>query len=281
GFNIMIRKAVVAGHFYEGERERLMKEIKNCFLKGTGALPEVKRGAGKIKGIVVPHAGYEYSGYVAACAYREIARDGFPRKCIILGPNHQGIGTTVAIMTDGEWETPLGTVPIADDAKKYCTGIIENDEIAHQYEHSIEVQLPFLQFLSNDFSFIPVCIGWQEWDIVREVGDILSQADDVLFIASSDFSHVDFSGFPSEREVDEQVKKKDMMAIGEILNLDAKGLVETVRRYGITMCGYGAVAAMLQALKGKATGARLLRYATSYDVAPGTYCVGYAAIVIE
>ncbi|HHF56707.1 MAG TPA: AmmeMemoRadiSam system protein B [Thermoplasmatales archaeon] len=275
----MHRKAVVAGHFYEGKKERLIEEIKECFLKGPGKLPEVKKNGGKIKGLVVPHAGYMYSGYVAAFAYYEIAQD-FPDKFIILGPNHHGYGASVAIMSEGTWETPLGEIEIAEDARKYCRGIIKDDEIAHRYEHSIEVQLPFLQFLSSDFTFIPICFGWQDWDTVKEAADILKEAEDAVFIASSDFSHVNFSGFPTPDDIDEFVKKKDMLAIEKILQLDAKGLVEIVEEKNITMCGYGAVATMLEALKGRAREAKLLKYATSYDIEPGTYCVGYAAIAI-
>ena len=275
----MHRKAVVAGHFYEGKKERLIEEIKECFLKGPGKLPEVKKNGGKIKGLVVPHAGYMYSGYVAAFAYYEIAQD-FPDKFIILGPNHHGYGASVAIMSEGTWETPLGEIEIAEDARKYCRGIIKGDEIAHRYEHSIEVQLPFLQFLSSDFTFIPICFGWQDWDTVKEAADILKEAEDAVFIASSDFSHVNFSGFPTPDDIDEFVKKKDMLAIEKILQLDAKGLVEIVEEKNITMCGYGAVATMLEALKGRARETKLLKYATSYDIEPGTYCVGYAAIAI-
>ena len=269
----------MAGHFYEGKKERLIEEIKECFLKGPGKLPEVKKNGGKIKGLVVPHAGYMYSGYVAAFAYYEIAQD-FPDKFIILGPNHHGYGASVAIMSEGTWETPLGEIEIAEDARKYCRGIIKDDEIAHRYEHSIEVQLPFLQFLSSDFTFIPICFGWQDWDTVKEAADILKEAEDAVFIASSDFSHVNFSGFPTPDDIDEFVKKKDMLAIEKILQLDAKGLVEIVEEKNITMCGYGAVATMLEALKGRAREAKLLKYATSYDIEPGTYCVGYAAIAI-
>jgi len=277
----MIRKPVVAGHFYEGRKEALLKELEECFLKGPGKMPDVKRGMGRIKGMVVPHAGYMYSGWVAAHAYYALAKEGFPEKIIILGPNHHGYGASVAIMTEGEWETPLGKVRIAEEAKKLRRGIIEEDEIAHRYEHSIEVQIPFLQFLSNDFEFIPICFGWQDMETVMEAGEILSEIEDALIIASSDFSHVNFSGFPTREEVEEYVAKKDRIAIDEILKMDAEGLIEKVENYNITMCGYGAVAAMLKALEGRAKRGKLLKYATSYDVAPGNYCVGYAAIVIE
>jgi AmmeMemoRadiSam system protein B len=280
-FNSMARKAVVAGHFYEGKKEHLLEEIRQCFLKGPGAIPKINQKKGTIKGVVVPHAGYYYSGHVAAYVFNEIAKDGFPKKVILLGPNHQSIGSQVSIMTHGSWTTPLGDVHISPDAKHYCTGVLTADDVAHKYEHSIEVQLPFLQFLSDDFSFIPICFGWQEWDTVEEVGRILSRADDTLFIASTDFSHVGFSGFPSEEHINTMVRDKDQLAIDKILHRDPQGLIETVREYDITMCGYGAVAAMLAAIQEKTTEAKLLKYATSYDVEPSTYCVGYAAIIIK
>ena len=277
----MRRKPAVAGQFYEGRKEALIEEIRNCFMRGPGEIPEVKEGKGNIKGVVVPHAGYIYSGWVAAYVYHAIAKDGFPDKFIILGPNHHGYGAGVSIMTKGIWETPLGEVKIADDAKKYCRGIIAEDEFVHKYEHSIEVQLPFLQFLKKDFSFIPICLSFQDYETAREIGEILREVDDAIIIASSDFSHTSFSKFPTKEDIKEYVEKKDKMAIDKILKLDAKGLIEKVEKYNITMCGYGAVAAMLEAVKGKARNAKLLKYATSYDTEPGMYCVGYAGIVIE
>ncbi|MEM1514035.1 MAG: MEMO1 family protein [Candidatus Thermoplasmatota archaeon] len=275
----MERKPAVAGSFYEKNKEELINEIKECFLKGPGEIPQAKKGKGKIKGVVVPHAGYIYSGYVAAYVYHAIAKDGFPDKFIIMGPNHYGYGSPVAIATKGAWLTPLGKVFIDESAKKLAKGIISEDEIAHKYEHSIEVQIPFLQFLS-DFKFIPICFAIQDYETAREVGEIIYE-EDALIIASSDFSHVSFSKFPSKEDI-EEVRKIDRIAIDEILRIDGKRLVEKVEENDISMCGYGAVAAMLEAVKRKgAKNARLLKYATSYDVEPGTYCVGYSAIVIE
>lgn len=275
----MERKPAVAGSFYEKNKEELINEIKECFLKGPGEIPQAKKGKGKIKGVVVPHAGYIYSGYVAAYVYHAIAKDGFPDKFIIMGPNHYGYGSPVAIATKGAWLTPLGKVFIDESAKKLAKGIISEDEIAHKYEHSIEVQIPFLQFLS-DFKFIPICFAIQDYETAREVGEMIYE-EDALIIASSDFSHVSFSKFPSKEDI-EEVRKIDRIAIDEILRIDGKRLVEKVEENDISMCGYGAVAAMLEAVKRKgAKNARLLKYATSYDVEPGTYCVGYSAIVIE
>ena len=277
----MIRRPAAAGTFYPASRERLVEEIERSFMKGFGRLPSVKKGLGKIKGLIVPHAGYIYSGYVASYAYGEMAEDGFPSKFIILGPNHTGYGSLVATMSKGEWETPLGRVKISDDAKKVVKGIIDDDELAHRYEHSIEVQIPFLQYLGN-FEFIPICLGMQDYETSIEVGDIIADIEDAVIIASTDFSHVSFSKFPSEEDIQKDVRERDKMAIEKILNLDEKGLIDVVEEENITMCGYGGVAAMLHAVKKKgAKKARLLKYATSYDVEPGTYCVGYAAIVVE
>ncbi len=277
----MIRRAAAAGTFYPSSREALIEEIERSFVKGFGRLPNVRHGTGKIKGIVVPHAGYIYSGYVAAMAYGEMAEDGFPGRFIIIGPNHTGYGSLVSLMSDGEWETPLGRVSIARDAKRFVKGIIDDDELAHRFEHSIEVQLPFLQYLGS-FEFIPICLAMQDYETSIEVGEIISEDKDAIIIASTDFSHVSFSKFPSEEDIEKEVRQRDRMAIEKILALDEKGLIDVVEEENITMCGYGGVAAMLHAVKKRGgKKARLLKYATSYDVEPGTYCVGYAAIVVE
>ena len=182
----MIRRAAVAGTFYPSSREALIEEIERAFIKGFGRLPNVRHGTGKIKGIVVPHAGYIYSGYVAAIAYAEMAEDGFPGRFIIIGPNHTGYGSPVSLMSNGEWETPLGRVKVAEDAKRFVKGIIDDDELAHRFEHSIEVQLPFLQYLGS-FEFIPICLAMQDYETSIEVGEIISEDKDAIIIASTDF----------------------------------------------------------------------------------------------
>ena len=282
----MIRKPAVAGYFYERKKEKLLEQIKSCFLKGVGELPRVRKGKGKIKGIVVPHAGYEYSGYVAAHAYYEIAKE-FPEKFIILGTYHYRPGlpfskSPAAISTKGEWETPLGIAKIDEDAKEFCKGVIKDDEMVHKYEHSIEVQLPFLQFINQDFTFIPICLSLHTYEVAKEVGEIISKAEDAVIIASTDFSHEEFFKMPSKEDIKREVEDKDKMAIEKIIEIDAKGFIRIVDKEKITVCDPGGVAAMLEAVKKQgASKARLLKYATSYDVEPGTYCVGYAAIVIE
>jgi len=287
-----VRKSKVAGQFYDANKENLKQNIKEYFLdkRGPGKLPKANQGEKKVKGLVVPHAGYIYSGAIAANSYYYLTKNGFANTFIILGPNHTGMGLGVSIMTEGSWETPFGTTPINKTlAKKLWTGIIENDQIAHMHEHSIEVQLPFLQFCARDkkFDFVPICMAMQDFETSEEVGNILANAikdsdENIAIIASSDFSHAGFnyaSMPPSGLRVDKYAEKQDKLAIEKILEMDPKGLIDTVHKNNITMCGYGPVAVMLTA--SKMLGAKqveLLKYGTSYEVQPSSSCVGYGAL---
>ncbi len=283
----MVRRAVVAGTFYPGTRERLKEQIRQCFMHPLGPqrIPQVgsKR---TIKGAIVPHAGYVYSGHVAAHCYAEIAENGFPETFIILGPNHTGQGSGVALVTQGSWETPMGEVPIDEEnAFQLARGTLDEDKMAHQFEHSIEVQLPFLQYF-KDFKFIPISMALQDLQTAREIGDILgSITTNAIVIASTDFSHVGphyMQMPPKDRRVDKWAAEQDHFAIEKILALDEKGFMKTVMEKNISMCGYGCVTALLIAVKKwGATKARLLKYATSYDITPGDSCVGYGAVVFE
>jgi AmmeMemoRadiSam system protein B len=289
-----VRKPTVAGQFYNGNRTDLEQSIRECFLdkRGPGDLPETGQRKKNIKGLVVPHAGYIYSGAIAANSYYYLSKNGFADTFIILGPNHTGMGSGVSIMTEGSWETPLGTASINEAlAKKLWTGIIDKDQIAHMHEHSIEVQLPFLQFCARDkkFDFIPICMAMQDFETSEEVGNILANAikgtdEKVVIIASSDFSHAGFnyaSMPPLGVRVDKYVEKQDKLAIEKILKVDPKGLIDTVHKNNITMCGYGPVAVMLTA--SKMLGAKqveLLKYGTSYEVQPSSSCVGYGALAV-
>jgi hypothetical protein len=202
------------------------------------------------------------------------------------------MGSGVSVMTDGAWKTPLGMVPLDSSlAQTISTGIIDRDASAHTYEHSIEVQLPFLQYIARGrkFEFVPVCMMMQDYETVQEVGAILAKASqkskkNIVLIASSDFSHAGFnyqSAPPKGMRVDNYAEKQDAFAIEKILGLDPKGLIQTVEEHTITMCGYGPVAAMLFAAKKLgATKAELLKYGTSYEVHPGSSCVGYGAIAV-
>jgi len=289
-----IRKPAVAGQFYEAGHEQLQETIKDCFLdnRGPKSLPEINTETKNIKGIIVPHAGYIYSGAIAAHSYHQLSKDGFADTFIILGPNHTGIGSGVALMTEGTWETPLGSVSINQKlANQLLKEIVNNDENAHKYEHSIEVQLPFLQFCANksEFDFVPISMSTQDFQTSKKIGEIISNAikntdKKIVIIASSDFSHAGFNyqSMPPEGiNVEEYAKKKDMLAIKKILELDPEQLINTVDEKNITMCGYGPIAAMLIAAKNLgASKAELLKYGTSYEVHPGSSCVGYGSIVV-
>lgn len=270
-----MRFTAVAGSFYASDEEQLKHQIEECFLHslGPGKIPEYKMGERKIKGAVVPHAGYMYSGPVACNVYSALAEDGFPETFVIIGPNHTGQGSGVALTMD-TFVMPFGNVDIdCGLAKKMLNTIIDSDINAHRYEHSIEVQIPFLQYVNKNFKIVPVCLGIQDYKTACEVGEIIRKAigdKDVVVLASTDFTHY---------ESKESASKKDRMAIDAILSLDTKRLYETVMKNRITMCGYGAVIAMLEATKPK--NAKLLKYATSGDIAPMREVVGYAGIIVE
>lgn len=270
-----MRYPAVAGQFYEGSKEALTKQIENCFLHslGPGEIPSLQKGPREIKGAVMPHAGYMFSGPVAAHVAAALARDGFPETFIIIGPKHRGFGSPIAITTE-PFSTPLGTVEIdVELAKELHTGVIDNDLTAHREEHSIEVQLPFLQYLKPDIKFVPLCMGLQTFKVAKEIGEIVSKAiagRDVVVLASTDFSHY----VPRET-----AQKRDSQALEAIQNLDAKGLYKTVEKYNISMCGYGPVMAMLKSVEGSK--ADLLKYSTSGDIMEMRDVVGYGALVVR
>ena len=283
-----IRKATVAGSFYAGEARSLNIQIEKCFFHklGPGKLPPVnlKEEGRKIIGLVSPHAGYVYSGPVAAQGFYRVALDGRPDIVIILGPNHHGLGAPVSIMTSGKWETPLGQLEIDSDlAEKILDSsrIIREDPQAHQYEHSIEVQLPFLQYIfDQNFKFVPICMSRQDiktdLEIARSICTATAvESKNILIIASSDFTHY---------EPQEYAEDADRQAIEEaILELDAERLYEVIYEQNLTMCGPGPIAVMLIAAKTLgAKKAELLKYATSGDIT-GDYdqVVGYASLIVR
>jgi AmmeMemoRadiSam system protein B len=210
---------------------------------------------------------------VAAHLYDRIASDGPPKSFIVLGPNHTGMGTGLAISSQ-DFATPLGVARIDKElAKALRRDLVDEDDEAHRQEHSIEVQLPFIQYISQDFSFVPVCMGFQDIDSAISVGNTISAAikgRDVVVIASTDFSHY---------VTPNVARKKDGMALEAIKAMDPKALYDVVRDQDISMCGYGPVMAMMTACKGgKAT---VLKYGNSGDVHPMREVVGYASVVIE
>jgi AmmeMemoRadiSam system protein B len=289
-----VRKPSVAGQFYDAREENLKQTIEECFLddRGPKSLPQMNQGNKKIKGLVVPHAGYIFSGAIAAHSYNLLTNNGFANTFLIIGPNHTGMGSGISVMTEGSWLTPLGEVPINEKlSKQLLKGIIDKDENAHMYEHSIEVQLPFLQFSAGDkkFDFVPLCMSMQDFETANKVGKIIADAikatdENIVIVASTDFSHAGFNYMsmpPEGMRVDEYAEKQDKLAINQIINMNPEGLIDTVQKNSITMCGYGPVAAMLTASKILgASKAELLKYGTSYEVQPSSSCVGYGALAI-
>ncbi len=285
-----MRYPAVAGAFYEGSRDALLLQIERCYTSklGPGALPKPSEGPRRLVGLVCPHAGYQYSGPFAAHSYAALAADGLRSSYIVLGTNHYGTGAPLAT-TRHDWQTPLGVVPIDPDLLRAVSrSPIEDDVAAHRHEHSIEVQLPFLQHLSSGVRFVPVCMAFQEYELAAEVGELVAAAvkdRDALVVASSDFSHVgmNYNQMPPRgKTAPAWAKEQDAKALEKILALDPKGLQDRVAQDDISMCGYGPVTAMLVAAKRLgAKEAKLLRYGSSSDVSgDDDMAVGYGAVAV-
>jgi AmmeMemoRadiSam system protein B len=221
-----------------------------------------------------------YSGMVAASGFFELAKDGLPDTVIILGPNHTGYGSALSLMRTGIWQTPLDDVEIDTELADVIlskTDIIDIDETAHKFEHSIEVQLPFLQYLYGDkFKFIPISFLLQDYASAIEVGNALISALDnrnVLVIASSDMTHY---------EPALQAEKKDYQALNSITALDAHQFYKTVETQNITICGPAPITALITFVKGLNAKAKLLNYKNSGDTSKDySSVVGYASLLFK
>lgn len=274
-----MRVEAVAGKFYPSGKEELREQIEKSFIHslGPGELPERKNLPRDIIGGVVPHAGYVFSGYEAAHIYHALAEQEKPEITVLLGPNHHGFGSTVGVSRE-DWRTPLGTArcdeAAASQLEENCEAITW-DENSHRYEHSLEVQLPFLQYIYGDFEFVALSMGLQTLDVAKEVGKcIAGLGKDVLVLASSDFTHF---------EQAEQAREKDHYAIAAILELDERDFLNRMTEKNITACGYGPIAASMVASKVLgAERAELLKYGNSGDVT-GDYksVVAYAGILFR
>jgi len=280
---LKIRKPCAAGSFYAGTKDELTDQITRCFTHrfGPGSVPKpILDGPRKLVGIVSPHAGYMYSGPVAANGYGRVAADGMPDAFVILGPNHTGQGSGLSIQTEGAWETPMGVASIDSDlARKIhqSSGLTDIDERAHANEHSIEVQLPFVQFLFKDaVKFVPICMMMQDLETCREVAKSIIEATKgkhAVIIASSDFTHY---------EPHETASRKDKEAIDAILRLDDEALNGLGESSRVTMCGYGPITTLIAAAKMlKNTTGELLAYRTSGEIT-GEHgaVVGYCSLAL-
>jgi len=265
------RSPAVAGQFYHGTASRLHQQVEKYIQRGT---PKEK-----VIAIVSPHAGLVYSGSVAGAVYSFI---DFPDTFVLIGPNHTGLGAQISLMESGEWEIPTGVFRI-DEKISYKIAMnvpfVTKDARAHMFEHSLEVQLPFIAYFSKEVKFVPIIVLSASVEECKILGEGIAKAvkdvgSSVVVVASSDMSHY---------VPDDVARKKDGKAIEKILSLDPEGLYEIVGKERISMCGYIPVATMLFAAKALgAQSARLIKYATSAEVS-GDYehVVGYAGIVLR
>jgi AmmeMemoRadiSam system protein B len=293
-----VRRASAWG-FHPFDRDGELSEVKRCFMSkhGVGKLPEVaKNGERGILGAVVPHAGISISGPTAGYTYHSLAKDGAPSTFVIFGVSHRGYPGFSA-MLEGVWRMPLGDVEVDSELAK---AVVKNSEFvdvnpsAHSEEHSIEVQLPFLQFLyDGNFKFAPMLVGFGDYEMCENVGKATAKAvkelgRDAVILGSTDFTHYgSYYGYapvgmePFENALN-WMRNADMSMIDAILSLDGEKLVGLVQEKGYTMCGYLPVATMLAAAKELgAKKAKLLKYGTSYEVTGSKdLIVGYGSIVV-
>ncbi len=280
----MIRKPAVAGMFYESDEDSLKERIKWCYQHkiGPGKIPGEIGTKRSIKGLISPHAGYAYSGPVAAHSYLELAEDGIPETVVILCPNHTGMGSGLSTMTEGSWLTPLGTVEIDEEFALRLLDqdiLLDDDPSAHLREHSCEVQLPFLQEITPNFRMVPICMMMQDIQTSRELGQaIVKTAGDlereVVVIASTDFTHY---------QPHEVAQSQDLKVLQAISQLDEEAMIKVIQEYNVTMCGYGPVIATMVAAKAMgATESDILKYATSGETGGDyTAVVGYGSAVFR
>lgn len=267
-----LRKPAVAGQFYQSSAQSLKEQIESL----------IDNKAIKIDAVacMVPHAGYMYSGSVAGATISSI---NIKDKVILLGPNHTGYGHAFSIMSEGSWQTPMGDVKIDTDvARKIISNsrFLKDDPLAHLHEHSLEVELPFLQYFKTDLKIIPIAFLSDNIKILQEIGKEIAGTikelklkDSFTIVASTDMTHY---------EQHDVAQKKDKLAIESILELNEEKLMRTIGEFNISMCGYAPVIAMLSLAKALgAKNSKLIKYQTSGEVT-GDFdsVVGYAGIII-
>lgn len=263
----MLRTATVAGQFYPGDKKSLMRDI-DSMLESVTAQPAIA--------VMSPHAGYVYSGAVAGKTFSKVT---IPEEVVIIGPNHHGRGHSAAVYAHGAWDTPLGRINVANELAQRLLAecpMAEEDFVAHRYEHSLEVQVPFLQYLSPDTKIVPLCISRLPLKLLLDLGDGLARAlsscsHTPLIVASTDMTHY---------ESGDVARRKDSMALDKVLDLDPEGLYEVVHENRISMCGVLPTVVMLRAaLALGATNAELIAYSNSGDVTGDqSEVVGYAGV---
>jgi AmmeMemoRadiSam system protein B len=271
----ILRHPAVAGRFYPGIPGDLRTEVQGYLSQSVSSNPSPLKAIG----CIAPHAGYVYSGHVAGAVFASIE---IPRLCLVMCPNHTGIGRALAMMSEGAWQTPLGEVPIDAEfahALQQRFPAVHDDSAAHRAEHAVEVELPFLQLRQPNLRIVPIALGTSQFEVLEQLGlalaDVVAQSrEPVLVVASSDMNHY---------ESDAVTRAKDRRAIERILTLDPRGLFDVVTQQDISMCGFGPAVAMLTAARQLgAKSAELVQYATSGDVSGDReMVVGYAGVVVS
>ncbi len=291
-----VRPPAVMDRFYPGDKASILRLLEEYFTR-AGGLPTTFNEQ-PVKGVIVPHAGYVYSGRTAARSYRAVAR-GFNNidVFVMLGPSHTGLGAKISL-SKMDFESPLGVVrndTELGDLLLSRSSILRHSEEAHILEHSVEVQLPFLQLIAQaagkDFSFVPLAMISQNIEHARALGKTIFDAAResgrrIAVIASSDFTHAGAAyGFiPSPRKtLVEWMYEHDEIALQKIADLDLEGFFAHKAKHKLTICGSGPIGTLMEysRLSGAGKG-KVLQYSTSYDVSRSTrQIVGYGSVVIE
>lgn len=277
---MLLRKPAVAGQFYPSEASELSLSIDGCYAHklGPGKAPPAPATDASAVAVVCPHAGYVYSGPVAAHSYLHVSSMRKPDLIVVVAPNHYGVGSGVSTFKEGEWETPLGRMRVDEEASRRLVDlcdIVAVDPDAHRLEHSLEVQLPFLQKLYGDsVPFLPVSLLFQDVDTSGAVSKALAKllkGRKAVLVASSDLTH--YESAASARE-------KDTALIQQVLNMDVGGFYSTLERMDVSACGYGAIATVMQAAAALGLKrAELLKYANSGETSgDNVQVVGYGAL---
>lgn len=286
-----IRKPIVAGQFYEASFDGLNKQIESCFHSkfGPGDVP-VSRSDKKIFGVVSPHAGYQFSGPCQAWVYKEVAESKFPVTFIITGPDHNRLGSVFSVSLN-DWETPFGLIKndkgFARELKGKCKFIEVNEDV-HEHEHSIEVQLPFLQYANKDriadIKIVPIAVSSYDYESCKELANAIAKINkNICIIASSDFTHYgpNYGYMPFLQNKKEGIYDMDKKAMDFIKEFNTKDFLGFVKMKKATICGTGAIAVAMETVKLLgAKKCKVLHYYTSGDVIDDySNAVGYCAMV--
>jgi hypothetical protein len=276
---MIVRRPAVAGSFYPSDPEELRASIRDSYTHplGPGSLPPAKEERKGVLAFVCPHAGYMYSGPVAAHSYLWASSLRRPELVVVIGPNHYGVGSGISTFREGEWATPLGTLQVDSEAARRMvelTGIVDFDPESQRREHSLEVQLPFLQEIYRTFKILPICLAFQDMETARELGrglSVLLKGRDALLVASSDLTHYEPAAVARE---------KDTALLETVKRMDIEGFYRVLEEKAVTACGYGAIATVMEAsrLLGCQRG-ELHKYASSGDTTgDNDAVVGYPSV---